>query len=74
MGSGHVILAMVLLPASVLWLLGVAEENDHSFCGPQMADSLETPACKVVEKKALYELRKYKNHEVHFLFISWSSP
>jgi len=75
MGRRHVMfLAMVLscvaivecalLPESVRWLFGIAEEN-RSSCGPQI--DIETPACKVVEKKAQYELRKYKNNEVRFL-------
>lgn len=72
----HVVLVMLLLsclaisqvqgiPKSVLHLFGpdggVAVDGEES-CGPEV--SIETPACKVVEKENGYELRNYPDGEV----------
>lgn len=49
--------AVVPLPESVLRWFGIAGEEAGS-CGPQL--EIATPACKVVETRKEYELRKYK--------------
>ncbi|KAG0586211.1 hypothetical protein KC19_2G072300 [Ceratodon purpureus] len=48
--------AVVPLPESVLRWFGIAGEEAGS-CGPQL--EIATPACKVVETRKEYELRKY---------------